>query len=161
MLLCVGAAFDLFPMLDGFGLNPVKGQTVRLERPPDLPPIPAVSGGGYVIAEPDSVLVGASYEHDFTTLDPSDAVTADLVARAERLVPALRGARVLGTSAGVRVTRPGRMPLLGPVTADGRVWAFTALGSKGLLTAPLLARELPRYLADPTLLPPEVRPPVR
>ena len=158
VLLCVGGAFARFPALGGLGLHRIKGQTVQLKRPPGLAPFPAVSSGGYVMDQGDAVLAGASYEHDFENLDVSDAVTADLHARAARLVPALAGARVIGQSAGVRVTRPGRMPLLGPVTADGRVWAFTALGSKGLLTAPLLAHALPGYLAHPALLPPEVRP---
>jgi len=39
------------------------------------------------------------------------------------------------------------------------VWIFTALGAKGLMTAPLLARSLPGFLADPVTLPVEVRPP--
>ena len=157
-LLCVGGGFGRFPLLHGYGLHRIKGQTVRLERPPALPDLPAVSGGGYVLTRPESVLVGASYEHDFADLAPSDAVTEELRRKAERLVPALSGAPLLGASAGVRVTRPGRMPLLGPVRADGRVWAFTALGSKGLLSAPLLARALPAYLTDPALLPAAVRP---
>ena len=161
VLLCVGGGFERFSALDGLGLHRIKGQTVLLERPPGLAPLPAVAGGGYVVETPGGVVAGSSYDHAFADLAPSDAVAAELQAKAARLVPALGGARVLGTAVGVRVTRPGRMPLLGPVAAGGRVWAFTALGSKGLLAAPLLAGWLPDALADPNVLPEEVRPSLR
>ena len=161
VLLCAGGGFERFPALAGLGLHRIKGQTALLERPAGLGPLPAVAGGGYVVDAPGGVVAGSSYDHDFADLAPSDAVTAQLQAKAAQMVPALGGARVLSTAVGVRVTRPGRMPLLGPVTADGRVWAFTALGSKGLLAAPLLARSLPDALVDPNLLPGELRPALR
>jgi len=37
------------------------------------------------------------------------------------------------------------------------VWVFTGLGSKGLLMAPLLARDLARFFARPEALPPPIR----
>jgi glycine/D-amino acid oxidase-like deaminating enzyme len=54
----------------------------------------------------------------------------------------------------VRVYAPdSNLPIVGPLPDHTRCWAFTGLGSKGLLTAPLIADALPRYLAHPTQIP--------
>ena len=80
---------------------------------------------------------------------------------AARLLPALADAQILDARAGVRVTVPHvasplRLPLLGPLPGQPRLWVFTGLGAKGLLTAPLLAHALPHALTDPSHLPDEV-----
>ena len=46
------------------------------------------------------------------------------------------------------------LPLVGPVAQN--VWAFTGLGAKGLLMAPLLAQHLPEWLTEPDAIWPEV-----
>jgi glycine oxidase len=74
------------------------------------------------------------------------------------MLPALNEAAVIGESAGVRVNVPGtRLPMLGPLPGRTRVWIFTGLGSKGLLMAPLLGRELSGYLDSSTPIPAEIR----
>lgn len=157
LLLCTGdGTRALAPDLP---LHRVKGQTLRLAAPPDLR-IPPVSGAGYVVPlAPGEVVVGATFEHTFTSLAPTPEAAEDLRQRAAALVPALAGAAVLEARAGVRLTvpasiRPGRLPLVGPVAQN--IWAFTGLGAKGLLTAPLLAQHLPEWLADPDAIWPEV-----
>ncbi|MEM9998022.1 MAG: FAD-dependent oxidoreductase, partial [Bacteroidota bacterium] len=121
--------------------------------------LPALSSGGYVVPAPetDEVILGSSFEHTFADLRPSPEVTRAIVAKAARTLPVLADAAVTQEVAGVRVTRHGaRKPLLGPLPERGRVWTFTALGAKGLLTAPLLAQGLPGFLRDPATIPPEV-----
>ena len=74
------------------------------------------------------------------------------------MLPALRHARVLEEIAGVRVGVPGtRLPMLGPLPGRRRVWMFTGLGTKGLLTAPLLARNLSLFFEHPQTIPPPLR----
>jgi glycine oxidase len=137
--------FDLLP--DGrLPLHRVKGQTVVVERPPGLD-LPAVSGAAYTVPQGDTVVVGASFEHVFADLAPSEAVGTALLAQAAALVPALAGAPVVAHRAGVRLTvpvrhAPGRLPLLDALPGHLGVWVFAGLGAKGLLTAPLLAATL-------------------
>ncbi|MFO8099610.1 MAG: hypothetical protein R6T83_08335 [Salinibacter sp.] len=70
------------------------------------------------------------------------------------MIPDLASAPVVDEVAGVRVKwQESNHPLLGPLPDRTRIWTLTALGSKGLLTAPLLARDLPTYLEDPASLP--------
>ncbi len=46
--------------------------------------------------------------------------------------------------------------MLSPHRRRKRLWAFTALGSKGLLTAPHLALHLTTYLSNPNKIPSSV-----
>lgn len=150
LVLCPGAA--RLPGLAALPFGRVKGQTVTLDaRLPDG--TPAVAGGTYVVPAAAGVLVGATFEHDYTSEAPDPAVSLALRARAARLVPALAEARIVDARAGVRLTVPPgvsaqRLPRLGRVA--GRVWLFAGFGSRGLLTAPLLAEALPAFLADPS-----------
>ncbi len=164
VVLALGDGFQHFPELAALPLHRIKGQTVRLARPPTLGEIPALSGVGYVVPDEGTLVVGSTYEHAFTDEQPSWAESEALRAKAARMLPALAEAEILDARAGVRVTvprshSPRRLPLLGPLPDRRRVWVFTGLGSKGLLTAPLLARHLPTYLNDSARIPAEVRVP--
>ena len=158
LVLCPGSDA---PGLAGGTWGRVKGQTVTLAA--RLPPgFPVVAGGVYVVPTPAGALVGATYEHTVASLDADPAASVALQARAARLVPALAGAEHVGTRVGVRLTVPAavsaeRLPRLGFVDGDARVWLFAGLGSRGLLTGPLIAESLSAALADPSRLPPEVR----
>lgn len=165
LLLTLGDGARHLPGLDGLPLARVKGQILRLARPPVLPDDhPAVAGRGYVVPRDAEVVVGATFEHTFTSEAPDPARDAGLLASAAQLVPALDGAQVLGRLAGVRLgvpatVSPRRLPLAGPLPGHPGVWILTGLGSKGLLTAPLLASLLPGALDGRALLPAETRPP--
>lgn len=162
VLLAPGDGFQRFPEFAALPLHRVKGQTIRLARPGGLGAIPALSGFGYVVPDGETLVVGSSYEHAFDDVKPSAEQSRRLRAQAARMVPLLADAPIIEARAGVRVTVPAavspkRLPLLGPLPGRRRVWVFTGLGSKGLLTAPLLARDLPVYLTDPDQIPAEVR----
>jgi len=158
LLLALGDGFRRFPALAALPLHRVKGHTIRLRRPATLGDLPALAGTAYVVPEADALVVGATFEHDFATPAPDPTQSARLRAKAARLLPALAATPILGAQAGVRVTVPGtRLPLLGPLPGRPAVWAFTGLGAKGLLTAPLLARHLPAFFDAPDAIPPEVR----
>ena len=158
-LLCVGDA--LAASAPALPLHRIKGQTVRLR--PSVPlALPPIAAGTYVVPQADgTVLVGATFEHAFSHLDPTPEASHSLRERAARLVPALADAEIVEARAGVRLTvpaaaRPGRLPLVGPAPGREGVWVFGALGAKGLLTAPLLAEHLPAWLRDPGAIWPEV-----
>lgn len=158
VVLALGQGFPAFPELKALGLRGVKGQTVRVRRPAGLDGLPPLSGYGYIVPDSDTLIVGSSYEHDFEDLAPSPEQTKRILQKAARMVPALSGAEVLEEKAGVRVMPEGsHLPLVGPLPGHERTWVFTALGSRGLLTAPLLARELPEYFREPTSIPAEVQ----
>lgn len=154
LLLCTGSDTPGLPGFRDQGLRLVKGQTVRIRRPAGLPPLPPISAKGYVVDEEDTLFIGSTYEHDFDHVEPTPGAGERLARRASRVIPALAGAEIVGRYAAVRAAPPGRrMPILGPVGPHGRVWVFTGLGSRGLLLAPLLSAEIPRYFLNPDTIP--------
>ncbi len=159
VLLTLGADFTRFPETARLHLHRVKGQVVRVEIPGEpLEALPHLSGSGYVVREDRTLVVGSSFEHRFTDRRPSPEQTAAILTKASAMLPPLRQARVRDECAGVRVGVPGaRLPMIGPLPGRRRVWVFTGLGSKGLLMAPLLARDLARFFARPEALPPRIR----
>lgn len=160
VLLALGQGYPPFPELRRLGLQGVKGQTVRVCRPDGLDAsIPPLSGRGYVVPDSDETLVlGSNYSNDFEDLTPDPDATAYIRNKTARMVPGVDQTEVVEVTAGVRVKHAStNLPLLGPLPRRSRIWTFTALGSKGLLTAPLLALDLPAYLDDPTTIPEPVQ----
>ncbi len=159
MILSLGRGYARFPELERLRLHQVKGQTIRLSRPKDLPDdLPHLAGRGYVAHEDGALVAGSTYEHDFDHLMPTELQTSAILQKTTRMLPALAGSEVLQARAGVRVTVPGiRLPMVGPLPGSKNVWIFTGFGAKGLLTAPPAARELPVYFEDPEQIPRETR----
>lgn len=151
ILFCTGG---LAPgLVPGPPLHPVKGQIVRLYAPSLAPRLPLVSGDGYLVPEGRTVLVGSTFEHAFADLHPTPDGIAALREKAAALVPALADAELVDARAGLRVSAPGRQPVLGPLPGAPGVWVFNGLGAKGLLTAPWLAQHLPHFLDCPAEIP--------
>lgn len=160
LILCVGAGFAAFPQLSELALHKIKGQAIVLERPPSTPiDLPAISAGPYIIPDGDHLHVGATFEHHFSDLNPDHTQTLQLKKRAAELLPSLAEASIVDARAGARVTVPGtRKPLLGPLPGSRNVWVFSGLGAKGLMTAPLLAKDLGAFLDKPEQIPDQIRP---
>ena len=158
VLLALGQGFPPFPELRRLGLDGVKGQTVRVRRPDDLPEtFPPMSGRGYIVPEGDTLVLGSNYDNNFDDLSPDPDATAYIREKTSKMLPGVDQTPILDETAGVRVKHSNsNLPLLGPLPRRERLWTFTALGSKGLLTAPHLALDLPTYLDDPSTLPQEV-----
>ena len=159
VLCCVGQGYPSVPALQPLDLRGIKGQTltVRPSTPPaDLPPL---SGRGYAVPSEDHWVLGSSYEHDFDDLQPSDDATRRILQKTSSMLPALADATVQDVAVGVRVKHaPTNLPLVGPFQ-HRRTWVFIGLGSKGLLTAPLIARRLPQWMRETHRVPAAVRVP--
>ncbi len=102
----------------------VKGQAVLLKpvRPlPDDMPI-LYRGGTYVIAhESGLVAAGSTSEREFADGLPDQATALQLVTGAIGLCPALAGATLVESWAGVRPRAAGRQPLAGPLPHNPRL----------------------------------------
>ena len=155
VLLALGQGYPHFPELCWLGLDGVKGQTVRVRRPPVLNgSLPPLSGRGYVVPDGDTLVLGSNYDNNFDDLTPDPDATSYIREKTARMVPDVDETEVVSERAGVRVKHTdSNLPLLGPLPDRERIWTFTALGSKGLLTAPLLALSLPTMIEDPDTIP--------
>jgi len=161
VVLAIGYGGVGHPALDALDPRGVKGQTLRVRLPAShtTDQLPPVAGSGYAVPVSTddtgcTLILGSSYEHKFTTLDPTGEATQQILRKTQRLVPALTEATVHDAVTGVRVYAGQRnLPVLTPLPDAPRVWAFTGLGSKGLLMAPLLARLLRDHLHNPAGVP--------
>jgi glycine/D-amino acid oxidase-like deaminating enzyme len=118
------------------GIRGIAGQAVRL-RP--VRPLTAMLRDDSFYVAPDwdgTVLVG-SHTHEGSRAGPDPAVTAELVAKAEALCPALKGAEIAAAWAADRPTCKPLLPLVRPV--EDRAWAVTGLGKLGFCLAPAVA----------------------
>lgn len=150
LILAVGAGYLSFPKLRNLNLHCTKGQIVHVAIPmkSTLP----VSGHGYAVPTENSLILGTTYEHSYTDLEPTKEGVAKILALTEHMIPNVRSAKIIRASAGIRVGVPGtRLPMTGPLSQN--VWVLTGLGSKGLLFGSHIGRNLQSWITDPSLVP--------
>lgn len=112
-----------------------------------------IGAGGWLVPLGGGVFrVGSTYEWE----ELDEVRTAKGRARIEEIARQLGGAgfEVIGHDAGVRPILRRSQPLIGPLAGGG--WMFNALGSKGSLYAPGMARRLACWLIDGTEPEPEL-----
>ena len=160
LMCCVGQGYPELPVLAPLELHGIKGQTLTVQCTEDAPSgLPPLSGRGYVVPDGDRWVLGSSYEHTFNDLRPSEEATQRILKKTGSMLPALKEATVHDIAVGVRVKHdPTNLPLVGPFQ-HRRTWVFVGLGSKGLLTAPLIARRLPQWMRESHRIPAAVRVP--
>lgn len=148
-IIAAGAASRLFPEIDPFALNFVKGQVLELAWPSSLPPLPfALNSHAYVLMNsPSSCIAGATFERRDLTDTPNLAFAqADIMPKVTEMLPALADAPILKCQAGLRVTTPSHLPLLEKV--NEQTWVLTGMGSKGLLYHALMAEKLANQICS-------------
>jgi glycine oxidase len=124
--------------------RPVKGQALVLRHEArDAPQV--FAEGLHIVGHDDgTVAVGSTTEAVFADPAPEDAVAQDLHRRAAAICPALAGAEVVESWAGLRPRARSRAPLLG--AWSGRPGQFIANG--GFKIGFGLAPEVGRVMAD-------------
>ena len=157
-----GLGVKKFPPLSDLPLTAVKGQSLLLKWPTNIPPLPfSLFSDGYVVMgkEGKTCIAGATFEREFKDDKPNTEVAYGLIK--EKLLPffpALNKAEILDCYAGIRAMPPTEraFPYLGKV--QEKYWFVTGLGSKGLLFHGYLGDILAQaILADnPSLIPPEL-----
>ena len=154
-------------------LRSLRGQVTQIAHGDVTGPRPRlpISGAGYALTLPDgSLLCGATSSDEDDDPDLREADHHFNLARAARLLggaPVAAGAPLQGR-VGWRVSSDDRLPLIGPLhDATARqptrrdsarllprregLWIHSALGSRGLTTAPLLAEVLAAWASGAPL----------
>ncbi|WP_421849185.1 NAD(P)/FAD-dependent oxidoreductase [Oricola sp.] len=145
IVLCAG--WETFAPLDRFiggeSGTGIKGQSARLAPAMPIDPrLPIVyEDGTYAIAHDDgTVAIGSTTEREFTDPGTTDSRLDDVIARAQALCPALRGAEVLERWAGVRPRASRRDPLVGSLPDKPELIVATGGFKIGFGIAHLMAR---------------------
>lgn len=161
----LGAADGPLPGPPGWTLFRSRGQVTRVRAAGPTPRLP-LAGAGYVIPlGAGELLCGATNDLDDPFGEPREADDQRNLAQLASLLgqPPLEPRAVIGHRVGWRLSPHDRLPLLGAVPApqgDGLrqdqprfvlrqngLYVFTALGSRGITTAPLAARALAAWIS--------------
>ena len=141
------AAMQFAPQLK---LHTVRGQVSHINTENFQAPRVPVTGDGYVMPSYEGIsVVGATYEHDDMTLELRPSSHQENWQRLQRLLPGQGrvAESVLAGRAGIRTVRPNRLPLVGAVPGMPKVYALTALGSRGITWAAWCAELLTEQIS--------------
>lgn len=131
-------------------LENVKGQTLTLYFKNELQLQHSISSMGYFAFLPETpkkLVIGSTYEHDYTHLNTDEAAKEKLLNKLENTLPGLLTCIDKTEQwCGVRVTTQDHKPIIGPHYAEKGISVITGLGSKGMIHSRLLAKLLVNHL---------------
>ncbi|MBS0650176.1 MAG: FAD-binding oxidoreductase [Verrucomicrobia bacterium] len=161
IVLTAGGGISGFSEASKLRFSCTKGQVLKAEVPPFLQNgFQSIIGKGYLAKgdRPDVCYIGSTYERPFVS-DCPDRLFAEkeILPKAALFFPQTDQLRILGCSAGVRVTRVGHYyPIIARFSPTN--WALTAMGSRGLMYHAFLAELLSQAIltADDACIPSEV-----
>jgi glycine oxidase len=139
-----------------FSVVPIKGQMLAVAIPPQLPlDLTLRTPHFYIVPRllgPNAgrAIIGATVEDAGFDKTVHAAAIASLHAQAAALVPALAGARVLETWAGLRPATADRLPLLGPHPTQARHFVAAGHYRNGILLAPATAQVMADLVLNPS-----------
>jgi len=149
-----GASVIKNPFFSKEFLIPNKGEYVIIKAP-DLQLKSILKGNLFVIPLGDSSYkVGATYSRDDYSQHTTDAAKSDIVKKLKTMVHC--EFEVIDQIAGVRPTTKDRRPLLGALPSNKNLIFFNGLGTRGIMGAPWLARNLCNHLLKANELPSEI-----
>ncbi|MFH5831912.1 NAD(P)/FAD-dependent oxidoreductase [Halalkalibaculum sp. DA3122] len=150
--LVFATGFDMtrHPFWDFLPLHPIKGQMAIFQPDEPLPFEHSISSLGYIAHIGNQWYAqGSTYEHDFESLNTDEYGEEYLRNRLRRTLPELEAnSTLVGQWAGVRISTPNRKPVLGEHPGQNHLYAYTGLGSKGLMYGKFLANHYADHLLD-------------
>ncbi|MDR8391845.1 FAD-binding oxidoreductase [Aliifodinibius sp. S!AR15-10] len=143
-----GMTTDL--MWEFLPLHPIKGQMAIFRPEEPLSFEHSISSLGYIAHIGNNEYAqGSTYEHDFEELEPDEFGEEYLRNRLKRTLPQLeKTSTLVGQWAGARISTPNRKPVLGRHPERNNLYAYTGLGSKGLMYGKYLANHYAEHLLD-------------
>lgn len=143
-------------------IKPMRGQILLYEQPAGGPEHMVFHEGFYLVPRQDGVLLAGSTLED-VGFDPAttDAVREELRAKAEAVLPALKGKPILKHWSGLRPGTPANLPTIAPHPQIENLFLNTGHFRYGLTMAPCSARmvaalicgEQPLHDASPFAMP--------
>jgi len=135
-------------------LIPNKGEYITIKAP-DLHLKGMIKSSLFIIPLGDDLYkVGATYSREDYSINTTQDAKEALVAKLSKIVNCTF--EVVGHVAGIRPTTRDRRPFLGTLKESEHRVFFNGLGTRGITSAPSLAKELYSYVAHGVPLPKEI-----
>ncbi|MFN3917288.1 MAG: NAD(P)/FAD-dependent oxidoreductase [Flavobacteriales bacterium] len=154
IIFCEGHKFVSNPFFNYLPANLTKGEILHINSS-KLHPSGIINKGCFLLAlKNNKYIAGATY--DWKSLDYNTTYEAreELVQKVGDIYSAQYD--ISHQYAGIRPTIPDRKPLIGVHPNYNNVYLFNGLGSKGVMMAPLLARNFYHFVFEDEPLPPEI-----
>lgn len=158
IIVAAGHQTPFFADWEFLPLHRVKGQIVWFEASEPLDWEHGISAMGYSLRRGErDLIVGSTYEHKFENLDTTEKAYHQIVAKLEKMLPGYKEkVSKKYQLAGVRVTTPDRLPVIGRHPEKRNLCIYTAMGSKGFLFSQYVGSLLAAHLAADERIPEEV-----
>lgn len=126
-------------------LRPVSGQMIATD--PQSPLLKCSIGGRVLVLQlkTGQIVVGAS-QRENSSLEPDPAVTAEFIAAAREIVPALRDIPFRRVWCGVRPATPDGLPILDRSETAENLWLNCGHFRNGILMAPACGKLLAEWI---------------
>lgn len=150
VIIAAGHQTPLFKDWEYLPLHRVKGQIIWYESEKALDWEHGISAMGYSLRRGrNELVVGSTYEHPFDDLDTTEEARKKIHAKLKKMLPGLPDKLTIKMQlAGVRVSTPNRLPVIGRHPKQENLCIYTGMGSKGLLFSHYCARQLAEHLAE-------------
>ena len=133
--------------LDSETIFPVRGQMITTQTRPPIFRRVIFGAGGYVVTRPDGrVLCGSTMERVGFERGLTFGGMADVIAKATRIAPSLRSAKVDEHWSSFRPGTPDGLPLVGETRVEG-LYLASGHYRNGILLAPLTAELIAEAIA--------------
>ncbi len=154
IIFCQGFQSEPLRYFEPVRFNPAKGEILRVNFDRECDRRILHSGIWVAPDNETSARVGATYEWDDLSSEPTAAALDLLTSQLDQLLQV--NYKVVDQRAAVRPTMHDFRPVVGVHPQHEQIGMFNGLGSKGSLMAPRLARLLSENLLHGTPIPPEV-----
>ena len=131
----------------GYGIRPVKGQTIRLRGPRLLSHVLRTPDVYVLGREGGELVVGATMEEQGFDETPTAGPVMDLLRRAWHGLPGIYDCEFAEVSVGLRPAASDHLPVMGETEVAG-VFAATGHYRHGILLAPATARMMADLIVD-------------
>lgn len=146
IIFCEGYRVVHNPYFNFLPFTPNKGELLEIHAP-DLGLEAIAVGGTFVLPiGNERYKVGATYEHQFLDMLPTEKNREYLLEKLDKMMTVKY--EVVDQWAGIRPAVKDRRPILGRHPLHKDLYLFNGLGSKGVSMAPQLAFELASYIID-------------
>ena len=154
VVFCEGNGVANNPYFNWLPLEGTKGELITIHAP-DLKLEEVIKSAVFVMPlGNDLYKIGATFNWSDKTNLPTDQGREELLEKLKTVISC--DFEVRDHEAGVRPTTPDRRPLLGKHPDHPSLAIFNGLGTRGVMSSPLLAHQLVAYLENEVELDPEV-----
>lgn len=146
VIFCEGFGIKDNPYFNSLPLTGNKGEYL-IVKAPDLDLQVGVKSSVFILPQGgDLYKVGATYDHTDKTQDPTKEAEVSLKEKLSKLISCEY--EVVDQIAGIRPATKDRRPMIGQHPEYSQLYCCNGFGSRGVLIAPVMAKELVDHLED-------------